>query len=129
MTVARTKIAPVVQAPIAMSDGHCIEGLVVHFSDFSITDSSDSTAACYVGGLVPWRIVNESAAAATFTFYDALTQDGTALAVQDSDAVPVPTLAVADDESSELPGALAGCTWLVIAGAAAGDHFTLVCKR
>lgn len=129
MTIARTQIMPAIKPPLAVPDQHQIEGMIVHFEDFSITDSSDSSATMYLGGLIPWRIINESGSAATLTFYDSLSVDGTALAVQDQDAVPVPTLAVADDESSELPTSLAGCTWLVIVGAGAGDGFTLVCKR
>ncbi len=129
MTIARTQIMPAIKPPLAVPDQHQIEGMIVHFEDFSITDSSDSSATMYLGGLIPWRIINESGSAATLTFYDALSLDGTALAVQDQDGNPVAALAVADDVSSELPMALAGCTMLVIKGAAAGDGFTLVCKR
>ena len=129
MTVARTAPTPTLQPRVPVSPTHGIEGQVVHYADFAITDSSDTTVACYLGGLIPWRIINESGGAVTLTFYDALEQDGTALAVQDQDAVAVGTLAVADDESSELPTALAGCTWLVIVGASDADGLTLVCKR
>jgi len=129
MTIARTQIMPAIKPPLAVPDQHQIEGMIVHFEDFSITDSSDSSATMYLGGLIPWRVINESGSSAALTFYDALTVDGTALAAQDQDAAAVPTLAVGDDVSSELPTSLAGCTWLVIVGAAAGDNFTLVCKR
>jgi len=103
--------------------------MVVHFEDFAVTTDADTTATMYLGGLVPWRIINESGGAATLTFYDSLSLDGTELSLVDQDDVAVSTMTIGDDESQEIPSAVAGCTWLVIKGAAAGDGFTLVCKR
>lgn len=128
MPVTRTAVPLKIQMPVG-PEGSGMEGLVAHASSFTITTSSDTTAAIYVGGLIPWRIINESGSSETLTFYDALTQNGTALAAQDTEAAPVPTLVVADDCSSELPPGLTGCTWLVIAGDGGGAGFTLVCKR
>jgi hypothetical protein len=129
MSIARTAVPLTIQLPVGLSVDEGLEGKVAHAQSFAMTDSSDTTCAIYLGGLIPWRIINESGGAATFTFYDALLQDGTALAVQDADAAAIGTLAVADDESSELPIGLAGCTWLVITEAAGASGFTLVCKR
>ena len=127
--IGRTQIMPTVKAPITVADSHQIEGVIVHFEDFAITDDEDTTAAMYLGGLIPWRVINESGAAATLTMYDARSLNSTALTPVDQDGVAVAAFGIADDESHELPTALAGCTVLVIKGAVAADGFTLVCKR
>jgi len=127
--LARTQVPPTLMPPVAVPDRHQIEGMVVHFEDFAVTTDADKTATMYLGGLVPWRIINESGGAATLTFYDSLSLDGTELSLVDQDDVAVSTMTIGDDESQEIPSAVAGCTWLVIKGAAAGDGFTLVCKR
>lgn len=129
LLLARTQVAPTLLGPVSMPDRHQIEGMCVHFADFSITTDADTTATMYLGGLIPWRVINESGDAATLTFYDAMTLDGNELSLVDQDDVAVPTMTIGDDESQEIPSAVAGCTWLVIKGAAAGDHFTVVCKR
>lgn len=129
MPVARTAVPLKIQNPVGLALDGGMEGMVAHAQSFTITTSSDTTAAIYLGGLIPWRIINASGSSETLTFYDALTQDGTALAAQDEDAAPVATLVVADNTSSKLPPGLDGCTWLVIAGDGGGAGFTLVCKR
>ena len=105
-----------------------IKGAVANFA-FSATDSESTTAVIPLGGMIPWRIVNESGASATLTFYDALTEDGTALSTYDQDSVAVGSITVGDDCSHELPSGLAGCTCLVIVAATDADGFTLVCRR
>ena len=127
MMLARTQVAPTYLSPIGGLDG--IEGKVVHFEDFAITTNADTTATMYLGGLLPWRIINESGGAATLTFYDARTLDGNELTLYDQDDVAVPSLTIGDDESMECPSAMAGCTWLVIKGGGAASGFTLVCRR
>lgn len=129
MTVARTQVQLNVQPPIGSTNLGAVEGVIAIAPSFSVTDSTDSTAAVYLGGLIPWRIINESGGAVTFTFYDALTLNGTALATQDQDSDTVPDLVVADDGSSEISSSLAGCTFLVIIADGAASGITLVCKR
>lgn len=129
LAVSRTQVMPTVKSGVAWPDAQQIEGAVVHFEDFAVTTSTDSTAAMYIGGLVPWRVINESGAAATLTFYDARSVNGTALSLIDQDDIAVPSITIGDDESQELPSSMAGCTYLVVTGAAAADGFTVVCKR
>lgn len=128
MPVARTAVPLLIQPSIGLPSEQCIEGTVAIAADFAITDSSDSTVAIYLGGLIPWEISNESGASATFTFANAITQNGTALTKYDGDGVAVAALTLGDDCSQELAG-LSGCSWLVITGAAAGSHFSLKCMR
>ena len=129
MTLARTRVDLVVQSPITMPTSPSIEAAVAIASDFSVTTSATTTSAIPLYGLIPWQITNESGAAATLTFYNALSIDGTAMACYDEDSVAVGTITIGDDCSQQLPTALSGCTVLVITGAAAADHFTVVCKR
>jgi hypothetical protein len=96
---------------------------------FSVTADASTTAAIPLNGMIPWRVVNESGASATLTFYDALTLDGTALTANDEDGGDVAALTVGDDCSRRLPDSLSGCTWLVIKGGSAASGFTLVCRR
>ena len=128
LMLARTQVMPTVLSPVTIGDQQ-IEGAIVHFQDFSITTDEDTSAAMYLGGLIPWRVINESGAAATLTFYDARSLDATALSLVDQDDVAVPSVTIGDDESQELPTSIAGCTVLVVKGAAAADGFTVVCKR
>lgn len=127
--LARTQVPPTILSSVGLVDDNQIEGAIVHFEDFSITTDADTTSAIYLGGLIPWRVINESGASATLTFYDARSVSGTALAVVDQDDVAVPTMTIGDDESQELPNSLAGCTVLIIKGAVAADGFTVVAKR
>ncbi len=129
MLLARTQVPPTIMSSVGLVDDNQIEGAIVHFEDFAITTDADTTSAIYLGGLIPWRVINESGAAATLTFYDARSVAGTALTVVDQDDVPVSTMTIGDDESQELPSALAGCTVLIIKGAIAADGFTVVAKR
>lgn len=129
MIPARTQVRPTIMSSVGLMDEHQIEGAIVHFADFAITTNTDTTSAMYLGGLIPWRVINESGGAATLTFYDATSVDGTALSLVDQDDVAVPSITIGDDESQELPSAMAGCTVLVVKGAAAADGFTIVCKR
>ena len=129
MLLARTQVPPTIMSSVGLVDDNQIEGAIVHFEDFAITTDADTTSAIYLGGLIPWRVINESGAAATLTFYDARSVTGTALAVVDQDDVAVSTMTIGDDESQELPSALAGCTVLIIKGAVAADGFTVVAKR
>jgi hypothetical protein len=103
-------------------------GAVANFA-FDVTTDAATTDVIPLGGMIPWRVVNESGASATLTFYDALTVDGTALSPYDQDGVAVAAVTVGDDCSYELPSGLAGCTCLVIKGGSAADGFTLVCRR
>lgn len=123
MTVARTVLAA--QSAGAPNEIASATALV----PFSVTDDEDTTASIVLGGLLPWRIVNESGGAATLTFYDAIAPDGTALAAYDEDGVAVAAMTIADDASEQCPTGLSGCTYLVVKGAAAADGFTLVCRR
>lgn len=127
--LARTVVRPEIQAPIGFADRHTIESVVAVASDFSVTTNASTTVAIPLYGLIPWQISNESGAAATLTFYNALSVDGTALSPYDEDGIAVGTMTIGDDCSHQMPTALSGCTVLVITGASAGDHFTLVCKR
>jgi hypothetical protein len=129
LMLARTQVPPTIMSSVGLVDDNQIEGAIVHFEDFAITTDADTTSAIYLGGLIPWRVINESGAAATLTFYDARSVTGTALAVVDQDDVAVSTMTIGDDESQELPSALAGCTVLIIKGAVAADGFTVVAKR
>jgi hypothetical protein len=129
MLLARNVAYPVVQPPIGVVDVHRIESVVAIAADFSVTTSEATTVVIPLYGLIPWQISNESGGAATLTFYNALTLEGTALTPYDEDSVAVGTMTIGDDCSQQMPTALSGCTTLVIVGAAAGDHFTLVCKR
>jgi hypothetical protein len=103
-------------------------GAVANFS-FSVTTDATTTSVIPLGGMIPWRVVNESGASATLTFYDALTVDGTALTTYDQDSVAVAAITLGDDCSQELSSGLAGCTCLVIKGGSAASGFTLVCRR
>lgn len=105
-----------------------IKGAVANFA-FSATDDAATTAVIPLSGMIPWRIVNESGASATLTFYDALTVDGTALTTYDQDSVAVGSITVGDDCSQELSSGLAGCTCLVVVVGTDADGFTLVCRR
>ena len=127
MTIARTAVKLKVQAPSCTSDGQ-MQGLVATARNFSVTDSSDTTAAIYCAGLIPWRLANESGGALTFTLYSAYEQDGTAISPHDSDLLDVPTITLADDADCELIG-LGGVQWLVIIAGAAADNITLTCMR
>lgn len=103
-------------------------GAVANFS-FDVTTDTATTDVIPLSGMIPWRVVNESGASATLTFYDALTVTGTALTTYDQDGVAVAAVTVGDDCSYELPSGLAGCTCLVVTGAVGADGFTLVCRR
>lgn len=127
--LARTLVTPVIQPSIGWSDAGTIQSTVAIADDFSITTDADTTVAIRLYGLIPWQIINESGAGATLTFYDALSTDGNELTPYDEDGVAVAAMTIGDDCSRQMPAALSGCTILVIKGAAAGDHFTLVCKR
>lgn len=128
MTIARTQVLPSLKAPIGVPDAHCVEGMVVHFEDFTVTASSDTTAAMFMGGLIPRRIMNQSGAPATFTFYDARALNGTALNCYDYDQQLVETFTVPDGGSQELEGVgLNGLTWCVIVAAVAASGITMVC--
>ena len=127
--MARVEYDLIVQPPLAIPDAHCIEGMVAVAADFSVTDSAATTAIFYLGGLIPWRVINESGGAATLTFTDATSLTGTSLATFDEDGGAIPTMTIADDASEHCPPGLDGVTYLIVTGAAAGDHFTLVCRR
>lgn len=129
MTIARTKVDLILQPPVGVPDAHCIEGMVSMARNFSVTADSDTTCAIYCGGLIPWRLANESGGALTFTLYTAYEPDGTAITPYDQDDVAVATLTVGDDEDIELPTGLSGCLWLVIIAGAAADNITLLCRR
>lgn len=129
MPINRHTVLPTILSRLGAPADEAMEGMVVHFKDFPVTASSDTTSVMYLGGLLPWRIVNESGGALTFTFYDALAQDGTALTAADCDEVDVPALTVADDESVELPPGLSGITWLIVKAGGAGSHITVICRR
>ena len=129
MTIARTRIPLALQLGVGADDPDKIEGKVAIASSFSITDDSDTTAAIYVGGLIPWEICNESGGSVTLTFAHALEQNGTALTKYDEDSVAVPDMTLADDGSQSIPSALAGIQWLIITGGADASGLTLVCKR
>lgn len=127
---ARVQVAPHVLPPVVgIPDQHQIEGVVVHFEDFSITTDADTTAVMYVGGLIPWRIINETGGSVTLTFYDARSVDGNEFALVDQDDVAIAAITVGDDESQELPSGMAGCTYLIVKGGGAASGLTLVCKR
>jgi len=130
MLLARTQVAPTVLPPIVgVADQHQIEGVIVHFQDFAVTTDADTTATMYVGGLIPWRVINETGGAVTLTFYDSRSVSGSEFALVDQDDGAIPSITVGDDESQELPSGMAGCTYLVVKGGAAADGLTLVCKR
>lgn len=130
MLLARTQVAPTVLPPIVgVADQHQIEGVIVHFQDFAVTTDADTTAVMYVGGLIPWRVINETGGAVTLTFYDARSINGNEFGLVDQDDVAIPSITVGDDESQELPSGMAGCTYLVVKGGSAADGLTLVCKR
>ena len=128
MTVARTQASLVVANGLGMADGNTFEGIIAHALDFAITASTDTTVAIYCAGAIPWRLVNNSGGPITVTLYDALTQNGVANDLTDSDGGAVPTRVMADHESWEITGA-AGVTWLVIKGSAAASGFSLTVKR
>lgn len=129
MTIARTKIEPTLMPLADVKNQNAIEGKVVHFEDFSVTDSSDTTAAMYLGGLLPWRLINESGGPITFTFNSARSLNGNALSPYDVDVQPVLTITLVDDGDIELDPGLSGIAWLVITGSAPADHITLICRR
>ena len=130
MLVARTQVAPHVLPPIVgIADAHQIEGVIVHFEDFAVTTDADTTAVMYVGGLIPWRVINETGGAVTLTFYDSRSVNGNEFALVDQDDVAIPSITVGDDESQELPSGMAGCTYLIVKGGGAASGLTLVCKR
>lgn len=129
MTISRTIARPVIQPPVGMPDAHCIEGAVAIVADFAITADSDTTVVIPCYGLIPWEIINESGAAATLTFANARSQNGTALSKSDQDSAPVRVITIGDDCSEEMQSALAGCTCLVITGALAASGFTMTFKR
>jgi hypothetical protein len=129
MLLARTQVEPTLHPAIAEVGGQRMEGLLVSFDDFAITTDADTTATMYIGGLIPWRVINETGGAVTLTFYDARSADGNELALVDQDDVAIPSITVGDDESQELPSGMAGCMYLVVKGGAAADGVTLVCKR
>ena len=130
MMLARTQVSPHVLPPVVgIADAHQIEGVIVHFEDFAITTDADTTATMYVGGLIPWRVINETGGAVTLTFYDSRSINGNEFALVDQDDVAIPSITVSDDESQELPSGMAGCTYLVVKGGGAADGLTLVCKR
>ena len=129
MMLARTQVEPTLHPAIAEVRGQRMEGLLVSFDDFSVTTDADTTATMYIGGLIPWRVINETGGAVTLTFYDARSAAGNEFALVDQDDVAIPSITVGDDESQELPSGMAGCMYLVVKGGAAADGVTLVCKR
>ena len=130
MMLARTQVAPHVLPPIVgIADAHQIEGVIVHFEDFAVATDADTTAVMYVGGLIPWRVINETGGAVTLTFYDSRSVNGNEFALVDQDDVAIPSITVGDDESQELPSGMAGCTYLIVKGGGAASGLTLVCKR
>lgn len=129
MPVARTQVLPTLMPVIQVPDQNALEAKVVHFEDFDVTASSDTTSAMFLGGLLPWRLINESGGALTFTLRSARALNGTALVPYDQDVGAVRTLLVPDDADIELPTGLAGISWLVVVGSGAGSNITLVCRR
>ena len=129
MMLARTQVPPTLHPSIAEVGGQRMEGLLVSFDDFAVTTDADTTATMYIGGLIPWRVINETGGAVTLTFYDARSANGNELALVDQDDVAIPSITVGDDESQELPSGMAGCMYLIVKGGGAADGLTLVCKR
>ena len=129
MMLARTQVSPPLHPSIAEVGGQRMEGLLVSFDDFAVTTDADTTATMYIGGLIPWRVINETGGAVTLTFYDARSANGNELALVDQDDVAIPSITVGDDESQELPSGMAGCMYLIVKGGGAADGLTLVCKR
>ena len=129
MAIDRTLVPLQLQLGIGASDPDKIEGKVAIASNFAVTDDSDTTAAIYVGGTIPWEIVNESGGAATLTFTHALTLNGTSLAKTDEDSVATTVITLADDGSQQMPSSLSGVLYLVITAASPASGFTLICKR
>jgi hypothetical protein len=127
MTIARTAV-DIPEQGESLTHATPIKGAVANFA-FSVTTSSDTTAAIPLSGMIPWRIINESGGSLTLTFYDALTKNGTALTPYDQDSDAISSITVGDDCSQELSSALAGCTHLVIVGSGAASGLTLVCRR
>jgi hypothetical protein len=128
MPVARTKVSLAVQPPACSAPDGQMQGLIAMARNFSITDSADTTAAIYVGGMVPCRLANESGGALTFTLYTAYQQDGTAITPYDADVVALTTVTLGDDCDCELVLGI-GIQWLVIIAGAAADNITLTCMR
>jgi hypothetical protein len=112
----------------SLSHATLICGASAAFS-FSVTTNAGTTAVIPLSGLIPWRIINEGDSSVTLTFFDALTEDGTALTTYDEDNAEIPAVVVADSSSRALPSGLAGCTFLVVTGSGAASDLTLVCKR
>lgn len=126
--MARTLIPLVIQPPLGMADQNCIEGVVAKTDQFSITTDVDTTAVIYIGGLIPWRLHNESGGAVTVTLYDAGTKDGAELTIYDVDDQPIAAFSVADGGSVDISDA-AGVLHLIVKGGTAASGLRVVAKR
>ena len=121
MAIARTNIPVTVQPSVGASLNPVIEGIVALTDSFSVTTSSDTTAAFYCGGAIPMRLYNNSGAAATLTITDAITLNGVANAVKDEDGIAWGPFTLADGESRALPPGGMGIGYAVVTGAAAAS--------
>jgi hypothetical protein len=127
--MARTQIQPKWLEPIGPHN--LMEGGIVVFEDFSVTTDADTTATMYLGGMIPWRLINESGGSLTFDLTSSRALDGTDFDIMDEDGVgtPMSAFTVADDDDRQCPTGMTGILWLNIAADSAADHVTLVCKR
>ena len=120
MTVARTEIPVVVLPSVGAALHSVIEGIVAITDSFSVTTSTDTTAAFYCGGAIPVRLINNSGAEATLTIYDAVTLNGVANDAKDADGAVWGPFTLANNESRELTPNM-GITYAVVKGAAAAS--------
>ena len=118
MPVARTEIPVVVLPSVGSALHSVIEGIVAITDSFSVTTSTDTSAAFYVGGATPVRLINNSGGAVTLTIHDAMTLNGVADDVTDEDGAVWGPFTLADGESRALPSGGFGITYAVVTGSA-----------
>lgn len=125
--MARTEVKLHVQPSI--SNGlSCFEGVVAKTDLFAVTTDEATTSVIYMGGLMPWKIHNETGDAITLSMYDAGAVDGTALTSHDIDDIAFASITMADGTSYDISD-LAGCLYVIVVGSVAADGLRMIARR
>lgn len=118
MTIARTEIPVSVLPSVGPHTHSVIEGIAAITDSFAVTTSTDTSAAFFVGGAIPMRLMNNSGGVVSLTIADAPTLNGVANAIKDEDGQAWGPFTLADGESRALPAGGMGITYAVVTGSA-----------
>lgn len=125
--MARTEVKLHIQPSIG-SGVSGFEGTVAKTDLFAVTDDEATTAIVYMGGLLPWKVHNETGDAITLSMYDAGAVDGAALTSYDVDDVAFASVTMADGTSYDISD-LAGCLYVIVVGSVAASGLRMIARR